>query len=196
MHEDSQREPFIASQRFLLLETNEHPNQFLNPGDFREARMRAFAKETNEDGILQRVPTSTMDGESWLDAWKPKTRDELLGDSSIQRLCLTIDGGVGKTTTLRWYAANHARLDPDRADNYLAILIDLKRCSGDLKTAFEQRADQQRSNETLLSILRQNLLHISDNPKRPIRDLLTPPFKSSSPVFGSQVMPPRKISSG
>ena len=172
MPEDSQREPFIASQRFLLLETNEHPKQFLNPGDFREARMRAFAKETNEDGILQRVPTSTMDGESWLDAWKPKTRDELLGDSSIQRLCLTIDGGVGKTTTLRWYAAYHARLDPDRADNYLAILIDLKRCSGDLKTAFEQRADQQRSNETLLSILRQNLLHISDNPKRPIRDLL------------------------
>jgi len=88
MPEESQREPFIASQRFLLLETKEHPKQFLNPGDFREARMRAFAKETKEDGILQRVPTSTMDGESWLDAWKPKTRDELLGDSTPFRYCV------------------------------------------------------------------------------------------------------------
>jgi len=56
-----------------------------------------------------------MRHEEWLSAWRPVSRTELFVTHRPKRLCVTIDGGIGKTTSLLWSQANaHCQPGHDR----------------------------------------------------------------------------------
>lgn len=103
--------PFIASQRMLLLDGSvREPLQHLRPGASRALRPEPHGLE----------PGNEVDSPDQF--WKPIAREQLFFDSSIRRLCLTSDAGIGKTTTLQWVEQATGGHDP----NSLAIYLELK----------------------------------------------------------------------
>ena len=104
--------PYIASQRILLLDEDvDDPQRFLRPEAFRTAR---------SNSVKQGEP-GRADPDA--DRWCEVDRTALFLDGEIQRLCVTTDAGIGKSTALRWAEQRIGRSSGDQS--CLAIYIEL-----------------------------------------------------------------------
>jgi formylglycine-generating enzyme required for sulfatase activity len=100
--------PFIASQRFFLLDAGADVSQLrLGPAGLRSGEDRG---EHVDKGQRASGP------------WKPVSRRGLFLDPSIRRLCVVTDAGVGKTTALEWAEQEIGRHAPD----CLALLVEMR----------------------------------------------------------------------
>jgi hypothetical protein len=103
--------PFIASQALLALaEDAPDPRRRLHPATFRAARRQ---RQAGRDG-------QPPDPESRY--WHAIDRRTLFLEQNWDRLCLTTDAGIGKSTTLLWI--RHALQQHDRS--LLALLVELR----------------------------------------------------------------------
>ena len=163
--ESGKREPFIHTQQFLLLDDVQTPYDYLEPERFRQGRLLAFDKQAREKRTREGQDPAPFDlnvefradVDLWIDAWKPIDRRSLFADRRIRRLCLTIDGGTGKTTTLRWLAAQQHDAALRFGGSKLALLIDLKRATA-LGVAHHAQHDgkpfgNRRASEAAMQVL-------------------------------------------
>ena len=106
----SDKPPLIASQRMLLLDPGVNPLGFLLPEPYRAGQLRV-RNAGGRDG-------ADRDGRYWY----PVSFRELFLDSGIQRLGLTAEAGIGKSTVLQRAQHEIMRANP----RVLAIYVRLR----------------------------------------------------------------------
>ncbi len=147
--------PFIRSQEFLLLDDGVSAEEFLKPEAFRIARWIALEKRRKKDQPDQRETglERFADGyQRWMDRWQATTREALFADASLHRLCLTIDGGIGKTTTLKWAEAFlGGALDANNEDSNKQLGTTALHSSGRHLWLYLQMKDLPTSKDDFLS---------------------------------------------
>lgn len=124
------RPPFISTQRLFHLRPADgqaflHPDaqrQWLKPETFR-LRRSAAAQESSRDDVAGQFPA----GAAWVEV---ENREAFLADISVERLCLTVDAGCGKTIAMR--QAQYLR--QARHPGHLAMLVNFSRLPTDVNS--------------------------------------------------------------
>ncbi|MFO0870513.1 MAG: SUMF1/EgtB/PvdO family nonheme iron enzyme [Pirellulales bacterium] len=144
--------PFIPDQQLWLLDEIPNARPFLTPEYFRRRRGGGVREEMPDHG-----------GEE--DPWRLVTRRQLFFEHRFRRLCLATPGGIGKTTTLGWLAAESAERALRGEDQELAIYVEL----GALPDKCEQYLGSWKKPGKLIDAFQSWLDTVSDVNNRVVR---------------------------
>ncbi|MBX7168095.1 MAG: SUMF1/EgtB/PvdO family nonheme iron enzyme [Pirellulales bacterium] len=111
--------PWIDSQRMLLLRNVSDPQKHLTPQAFRASRLRRDKRRVQDSA----TPSRRRRRRPWVKTNKRRVFLDWLLQPKVpsRRLCVTTDGGIGKTTLLQWATAAIARHRPE----FLAVYLPL-----------------------------------------------------------------------
>ncbi len=108
--EESDKPPFIETQRILWLTETANPRRYLHPSAFRSQRLGASGPGSAGD----------LDADKWIEI----SRGQFPGvkpieDCDLRRTVVTTDAGIGKTSNLEWL---HWKINA-AGDGRLALLV-------------------------------------------------------------------------